>query len=136
MDYRRQPRKTSPSRCAGQSSRGACAAFAEGAARPDNANEHRLQRRAKGGVGGRVRKGETDVADHTVLDVRGLQCPLPVLRAKKAMRSLEVGETLAVLATDTAAPKDFASFCDSAGHVLVDSREENGVFTITMRKRS
>lgn len=76
------------------------------------------------------------MADHTVLDVRGLRCPLPVLRAKKAMRSLAVGETLAVLATDAAAPKDFASFCDSADHVLVGSREENGVFTITMRKRS
>lgn len=82
------------------------------------------------------KEGETDVADHTVLDVRGLQCPLPVLRAKKAMRSLAVGETLAVLATDAAAPKDFANFCDSAGHVLVGSREENGVFTITVRKRS
>lgn len=75
------------------------------------------------------------MADHTVLDVRGLQCPLPVLRANKALRTVAGGETLVVLATDAAAPQDFVSFCDSAGHTLVDSTEENGVFTITVQKR-
>lgn len=75
------------------------------------------------------------MANQTVLDVRGLQCPLPVLRANKAMRGLDAGEILVVLATDGAAPRDFVSFCDSAGHTLVESREEDGVFTITVQKR-
>lgn len=75
------------------------------------------------------------MVDQTVLDVRGLQCPLPVLRANKALRAVAGGATLVVLATDAAAPGDFVHFCASAGHTLVDSSEENGVFTITLQKR-
>ncbi len=70
----------------------------------------------------------------TVLDVKGLNCPLPVLRANKALRPLEVGDELAVLATDAAAPKDFESFCKAAGHALIESAEQDGVFTIVLRK--
>lgn len=70
----------------------------------------------------------------TTLDVTGLQCPLPVLRANRALRQLAVGEDLAVLATDPAAPKDFESFCRTTGHVLVESTVEGGVFTIVIRK--
>jgi tRNA 2-thiouridine synthesizing protein A len=70
----------------------------------------------------------------TVLDVKGLNCPLPVLRANKALRRLEAGDELAVLATDAAAPKDFESFCEAAGHVLIESAELDGVFTIVLRK--
>jgi tRNA 2-thiouridine synthesizing protein A len=70
----------------------------------------------------------------TVLDVKGLNCPLPVLRANKALRPLAAGDELAVLATDPAAPKDFVSFCEAAGHTLVDNQEKDGVFTIVLRK--
>jgi tRNA 2-thiouridine synthesizing protein A len=70
----------------------------------------------------------------TVLDVKGLNCPLPVLRANKALRPLAAGDELAVLATDPAAPKDFESFCDAAGHALIASTEQDGVFTIVLRK--
>jgi tRNA 2-thiouridine synthesizing protein A len=73
------------------------------------------------------------VADH-VLDARGLLCPLPVLRANKVMKTLQVGAELEVLASDAAAPQDFVSFCRTTGHVLVDSREADGVFTIILRK--
>lgn len=73
------------------------------------------------------------MADH-VLDARGLQCPLPVLRANKMLKSLPPGAELQVLATDAAAPADFASFCKTAGHVLVTSGQADGTYTIVLRK--
>ena len=69
------------------------------------------------------------------LDARGLKCPLPVLRARKAMRDVSPGEVLCVLATDPAAPRDFESFCRETGHDFVAGTEEAGVFTITLRKK-
>lgn len=69
------------------------------------------------------------------LDARGLLCPLPVLRANKVLRGLAVGDELQVVATDPSAPADFRSFCQRAGHDLLDSREEDGAFVITLRKR-
>ncbi len=71
----------------------------------------------------------------TILDVRGLKCPLPVLRANKVMKTLAAGDTLEVMATDPAAPRDFASFCETTGHDLVESRESDGVFTMIVRKK-
>lgn len=70
----------------------------------------------------------------TILDVRGLQCPLPVLRANKMLRGMPAGSELGVLATDAAAPADFAAFCRTAGHVLVSTEESDGVYTIVVRK--
>ncbi len=70
----------------------------------------------------------------TTLDLRGLQCPLPVLRTNKALRALPIGAEVQVLVTDPAAPKDFDSFCQTTGHVLVASEENDGVFHITIRK--
>jgi tRNA 2-thiouridine synthesizing protein A len=72
--------------------------------------------------------------DHT-LDARGLLCPLPVLRANKSLRALAVGDELKVMATDPSAPEDFRSFCEATGHDLLDSREEDGVFLMILRKR-
>lgn len=70
----------------------------------------------------------------TVLDVKGLICPLPVLRANKAIRALASGEELEVLATDPAAPADFESFSETTGHAIVESREDDGVFVIVLSK--
>ena len=56
------------------------------------------------------------------LDARDLLCPLPVLKARKVLASLSPGESLEVLATDPAAPADFAAFCEAAGHALVETR--------------
>ena len=53
------------------------------------------------------------------LDARGLICPLPVLKARKALKTVAVGEILAVLATDPGAPKDFEHFCTTTGSELV-----------------
>ncbi|QLH41168.1 MAG: sulfurtransferase TusA family protein [Defluviicoccus sp.] len=70
----------------------------------------------------------------TTLDLKGLQCPLPVLRTNKALRGMPVGAELLVLATDPAAPQDFENFCQMTGHVLVASTENDGVFSILIRK--
>ena len=70
----------------------------------------------------------------TTLDVKGLACPLPVLRANKAMRPLAAGDQLTVLATDPQAPADFVNFCETTGHILLRSDEVDGVFTIVLRK--
>lgn len=70
----------------------------------------------------------------TVLDATGLQCPLPVLKARKALRALEVGSILEVLATDPSAVDDFAAYCESSGHTLVDWNEEAGVYKFSLRK--
>ena len=71
----------------------------------------------------------------TLLDVKGLNCPLPVLRANRALRSMAAGERLRVLATDRAAVADFQAFCRETGNALVAWSEEAGVFSIVNRKR-
>ena len=69
------------------------------------------------------------------LDATGLICPLPVLRARKAMRDVVPGGLLEVRATDPAAVKDFANFCEATGHTLVESRQDDaGVYVFVMRK--
>ncbi len=68
------------------------------------------------------------------LDATGLRCPLPVLRARKAIRVVEAGGTLVVLATDPAAVDDFRAFCAEAGHGFVEWSRNGEVFRITVRK--
>jgi tRNA 2-thiouridine synthesizing protein A len=70
----------------------------------------------------------------TVLDARGLQCPLPVLRARKAIQKLEAGALLRVLATDPGTVKDFRAFCQATGHELLESGTDAGEFRFLLRK--
>lgn len=72
----------------------------------------------------------------TVLDVRGLNCPLPVLKANRALRDLPAGARLRVLATDRASVTDFQIFCRETGHALVSFADENGVFSFTIKRRA
>ena len=69
------------------------------------------------------------------LDAQGLKCPLPVLRARKALRDVSPGEELTVLATDPAAPADFRAFCEQAGHEFVSQTETDGVYSIVVRRK-
>jgi tRNA 2-thiouridine synthesizing protein A len=70
------------------------------------------------------------------LDTKGLKCPLPVLKARKAMKDLKPGGVLRVLATDPGAVKDFEHFCKTTGAHLLDCREETGgVLIFTLQKR-
>ena len=69
-----------------------------------------------------------------VLDTKGLNCPLPILKEKKAINALASGHTLQVLATDPGSVKDFAAFCRATGHQLLSSNEEGGVFNFLIKK--
>jgi tRNA 2-thiouridine synthesizing protein A len=71
-----------------------------------------------------------------ILDVKGLYCPEPVLRTKRAMRDLPAGETLTVLATDPAAVMDFPYFCHQAGLELLSVTKAPGLLTFEIRKPS
>jgi tRNA 2-thiouridine synthesizing protein A len=69
-----------------------------------------------------------------VLDAKGLNCPLPILKAKKALKSVESGNTLEVLSTDPGSVADFAAFCRTTGHELLEQSEADGVWTYLIRK--
>ncbi len=69
-----------------------------------------------------------------VLDTQGLICPLPVLRAKKAMKEVPVGGTLQVRATDPGSVKDFQAFCGATGYELAQASEADGIFDFLITK--
>lgn len=71
----------------------------------------------------------------TELDTSGLNCPLPILKAKKALAGLTGGQLLRVIATDPEAVRDFTVFSQQMGHTLLESREENGRFYFLLQKR-
>jgi tRNA 2-thiouridine synthesizing protein A len=72
----------------------------------------------------------------TLIDAQFMKCPMPVLRAAKALRGMGPGEKLRVLATDPAALSDFRDFCKTSGHVLVATSETKGVFSFTIRRKA
>ena len=74
------------------------------------------------------------MSEETLLDARGLNCPLPVLRARKAMQRLAPGALLRVLATDPGTVKDFQAFCAATGHELVESETAGDEFHYLLRK--
>ena len=69
------------------------------------------------------------------VDARGLNCPLPILKAKKALAEVQSGELLKVLCTDAGSVRDFQAFCKQTGHALVDQQTVGDEFTHVMRKR-
>jgi tRNA 2-thiouridine synthesizing protein A len=72
----------------------------------------------------------------TLLDLKDLRCPLPVLKANRALRGMEPGARLRVLATDRAAVADFHAYCRESGHALLAWSEDAGVFSFVIRRRS
>ena len=68
------------------------------------------------------------------LDTSGLKCPLPVLKAKKALRTMEKGEQIRVVSTDPSSVQDFADYCDNAGHTLLLSDARDTLFTYVIEK--
>ena len=68
------------------------------------------------------------------LDARGLACPLPLLKARKALNSLPPGALLRVLSTDTGSVRDFRVFCEQSGTGLLESSESAGVYSFLLRK--
>lgn len=69
------------------------------------------------------------------LDARGLNCPLPILRTKKALTDLQSGQVLKVLATDPGSVKDFQTFSKQTGHALLAHDETRKEFTFFMKKK-
>ncbi|HXE39951.1 MAG TPA: sulfurtransferase TusA family protein [Azonexus sp.] len=69
------------------------------------------------------------------LDVKGLNCPLPILRTKKALAEMESGQVLRVLATDPGSLKDFPAFAKQTGNELVKQQEENRVFEFFLKRK-
>ena len=69
------------------------------------------------------------------LDARGLNCPLPILRTKKALTDLRSGEVLKILATDPGSVKDFQTFSKQTGHALLAHDEAGKEFTFFMKKK-
>jgi tRNA 2-thiouridine synthesizing protein A len=68
------------------------------------------------------------------LDASGLNCPLPILRAKKALAGLQAGQVLHVIATDPGSVKDFDAFAKQTGNELMESKEEGGKFHFLIKK--
>jgi len=74
------------------------------------------------------------MAEPTVLDAKGLRCPLPVLKARKAMKQLPAGGILRVLATDPGAVKDFEAFCKTTGYRLIRASQTGEVLIFDIEK--
>lgn len=70
----------------------------------------------------------------STLDARGLNCPLPILRTRKALTGLSSGDTLKIIATDPGSVKDIDSFCKQTGHSLIASNDEQSEFTFVIQK--
>ncbi len=69
------------------------------------------------------------------LDAAGLNCPLPILRAKKAIADLGSGKVMKVISTDPGSVKDFGAFCRSTGHELLDQEQADGQFVFYIKKQ-
>ncbi len=72
---------------------------------------------------------------HKEVDARGLNCPLPILRAKKALAEMESGQILKVLATDPGSQGDFAAFAKQTGNEIIESTTHDKTFIFLMRRR-
>lgn len=73
------------------------------------------------------------MADQT-LDAKGLNCPLPILKAKKALKGMSSGQTLAIESTDPGSVADFAAFCNQTGNELLSSGSEGDVYQFEIKK--
>ena len=69
------------------------------------------------------------------IDTRGLNCPLPILRTKKALGDVQSGQVLKVVATDPGSVKDFETFSRQTGHQLLSHSETGGEFTFLLKKK-
>jgi tRNA 2-thiouridine synthesizing protein A len=69
------------------------------------------------------------------IDAKGLNCPYPIMKAKKGIKELQSGDTLEILSTDPASVRDFESFCKSTGNQLLETEEPSqGVFRFVIQK--
>lgn len=76
----------------------------------------------------------SDIKISKTLDAKNLSCPLPILKTKKAIEAIEIGEYLEVLATDPGSVSDFQAWSKSTGHELVSHYENNGVYRYIIKR--
>ncbi|WXG39240.1 MAG: sulfurtransferase TusA family protein [Candidatus Freyarchaeum deiterrae] len=76
----------------------------------------------------------SDQSVNKVLDCRGMNCPVPIVKMKKEMDEMKPGEVLKVLCTDPGSKRDFESWCRKTGNKLLEQYESDGVFTYIVRK--
>ncbi|HAA93373.1 MAG: preprotein translocase subunit TatB [Rhodospirillaceae bacterium] len=77
------------------------------------------------------------MSDEPVLiDASGLRCPMPVLKAQKALRTLDSGTQVTLIATDPVSYIDVRHFCETSGHTLLSAEEDTGTFTYLIEKGS
>ena len=76
------------------------------------------------------------MTEAVLLDAQGLQCPMPLLKAKKALNEMNPAELLRVLATDPGSMRDFEVFSKQSGHALLESRKEGDTYIYLLRKKS
>jgi tRNA 2-thiouridine synthesizing protein A len=69
-----------------------------------------------------------------VLDAKGMNCPLPILKTKKALQGLQPGQVLEILATDPGSVADFQAFCRQTGHELLESSEQDQVYRFLIKR--
>ncbi|MFX0113000.1 MAG: sulfurtransferase TusA family protein [Candidatus Hodarchaeota archaeon] len=75
------------------------------------------------------------VAIAQTLDAKGLSCPMPVLKSKKAIKGIEIGQVLEILATDPGSMNDIAAWTRTTGQQLLESSEENGIYRFLVRRQ-
>lgn len=80
----------------------------------------------------RIEENQMNIAK--TLDAKGLACPMPIVKTKKAMDTINTGEVLEVFVTDKGALSDFPAWATSGGHTIVDQKEENGAFVFYIQK--
>ncbi len=73
------------------------------------------------------------MADQT-LNAEGLNCPLPIIKAKKSLKGMAAGETLAITSTDPGSVADFAAFCNQTGNTLLSSNTEGNIYSFEIKK--
>ena len=71
-----------------------------------------------------------------LLDAKGLNCPLPILKAKKALKDVPTGGTLEILSTDPGSVADFQAFCRTTGNEMLEEGEESGVYRFVIKKKA
>ncbi len=75
------------------------------------------------------------LATQRTLDVKGLSCPLPIVKTAQALKQLAAGDLIEVLATDPGSVKDFAAWSKTTGNDIVETSQEGGVFRFVLRKK-
>ena len=74
------------------------------------------------------------VTQNNLLDVCGMACPMPLLKARKALRDVAIGHSLVVLATDPGSWRDFAAFAEQSGNQLLEASEAEGVYRYVIQR--